>query len=115
MNLDHDAMILIKSNGIGDAEPDLALTLIESFINTLIKQDTVPGMMVFQNSGIFLSTDGSPILDQLKALEEAGVWICSCKTCLTYYDRFEKLSVGVAGDMKCTVQSMMKCKKVITL
>ena len=49
----------------------------------------VDSHMIFLNSGVFLTTQGSPVADKLRKLEERGTEISSCITCLTYFDRMD--------------------------
>ena len=39
----------------------------------------------FLNSGVKLAVEGSPVLDDLRALSERGVTILACGTCLEFY------------------------------
>jgi hypothetical protein len=65
-------------------------------------------------TGVFLSTEGSPVLGLLQRLAEAGCDLASCATCLEYYGRRDKLRAGREGNMKETVQAMMAAAKVLT-
>ena len=89
--------------------------LSKSFLEVLADSDRVPARIVFLNSGVFLTTEGSPVLGQLKKLAESGTEILSCGTCLDYYDRRNKLEVGHVGNMNDTVGGMTSFDKVITL
>jgi intracellular sulfur oxidation DsrE/DsrF family protein len=55
--------------------------------------------LLFVNSGVFLTTEGSESLEALKELEKRGVEILSCGTCLDYYHLKEKLMVGKVTNM----------------
>jgi hypothetical protein len=67
------------------------------------------------NSGTFLTTEGSPVLDILKQYEEQGTSIYSCGTCLEYYGKKEKLRVGEPTNMKEMVNALLSFKKVMKL
>ena len=113
MKLEEDLLLLIESSGIGDGEPDLGEKLMKAFLGQLLESGSVPARAIFMSSGVFLTTEGSPAADELRALEEAGCAIASCGTCLDYYDRRDKLIVGGAGNMKDTVQAMLDFERVI--
>ena len=115
MEIEKDLLYIMTSSGIGEGEPDLGTKLAEGFFNVLAKADSVPAKIIFMNSGIFLSTLGSPVEDHLKELESRGTEIVSCTTCLKYFDRLDKLLVGKSGDMRDTVNSLVKFKKVVAL
>lgn len=108
-------LLLVKSSGLGEGEVDLAEKLIKSFFAVLLEAEPRPDRMIFVNSGVFLTTAGSPVADTLSKFLERGTEILSCGTCLDYYNRKEKLVVGQAGDMKGTVNSLLEFEKVITL
>jgi selenium metabolism protein YedF len=108
-------LLLVKSSGLGEGEVDLGEKLIKSFFSVLLEQQEPPERMIFVNSGIFLTTAGSPLGDILTKFVEQGTEIFSCGTCLKYYGRQERLIVGKVGDMKETVSSLLEFEKVITL
>jgi selenium metabolism protein YedF len=114
MNLDDDLLLLCKSAGVGDGEPDLGEKLMKSFLTMLLESGRLPARCVFINSGIFLTTEGSPVLDLLQQYERAGSQIFSCGTCLEYYNRTEKLQIGQPTNMRDTVAAMLEYGKVLT-
>ena len=55
-------------------------------------------------------------LDALEAvLENEGVEIYSCGTCLAYYELTDKLDVGQVTNMYDTVDSLLSSDKVIKI
>ena len=113
--VDRSFLLLVTSTEIGAGEQDLGSRLAELLFGVLSQSDRIPGKIAFLNSGVFLTTEGSPIAEELKGMEEQGTEICSCTTCLTYYDRMEKLIVGRRSDMKDTVNALTSYQKVVTL
>jgi selenium metabolism protein YedF len=113
--IDSDFVLIIGSSQLGDGEPDLGEKLMDSFLGQLLESGTVPGRIICMNTGIFLTTEGSPVLEKLQRLAAAGAAISSCTTCLNYYGRADTLAVGVAGTMRDTVTAMVAARKVIKL
>ncbi len=111
---DKDMLLLLKSNGMGDGEPDLGERLIKSFLTVLFDSGTIPARIICIGSGIFLSTQGSPVADILDKFERQGVSVASCTTCLEYYGRRDKIVVGAATDMNDIVGAMLSFKKVVS-
>ena len=103
MRIEKDLLYVMTSSGIGEGEPDLGTKLAESFFKVLAESESVPAKIIFMNSGIFLTTQGSPVGEHLKELESRGTEIVSCTTCLNYFGRLNRLLVGKPGDMKDTV------------
>ena len=113
MAIDNDLLLVIGSSGIGQGEIDLGEKLMSSFLSMVHDSGQIPARMIFLNSGIFLTTDGSPMLDLLKRFEAEGTTILSCGACLDYYGRKEKLRIGRPTNMKDTVAAMLSFKRVI--
>ena len=63
--------------------------------------------------GVTWTTEGSDSLEDLKTMEEQGVEILSCGTCLNFYGLTDKLKVGNVTNMYDIVESMEKADKVI--
>ncbi|MBU0754046.1 MAG: hypothetical protein KJ645_02835 [Planctomycetes bacterium] len=114
MKIDNDFLLVITSSGIGEGEANLSAKLTDLFFKVLPESDVLPAKINFLNAGIFLTTEGSPIEANLKRLEERGVEIVSCITCLNYFGRMEKIVVGRPGDMKDTVNAVISYRKVVT-
>ena len=115
MSIDKDLALMITSSEIGAGEQDLGARLTELLFKVFSESKQCPAKMIFINSGVFLTTEGSPVVDALRKLEEHGTEITSCTTCLTYFDRMEKVVVGKRSDMKDTVSALTHFTKVITL
>jgi selenium metabolism protein YedF len=88
---------------------------MKAFLNTLWDAETRPAKLLFMNSAVNLTTEGSEVLETLKLLEKEGVEVFSCGTCLEYYSLTEKLSVGSVTNMYDTVDSLLSADKIIKL
>jgi selenium metabolism protein YedF len=115
MTVNKDLLLVLKSNGLGDAELDLAEQLLKGFLNILLESGQTPARIICMTSGVFLTTEGSPVLDIMKKFEQAGTEILTCLTCLEYYGRKEKLQVGNQTNMRETVNALLSFSKVISL
>jgi selenium metabolism protein YedF len=115
MNVNKDLLLVLKSNGLGEGEPDLSEKLLKGFLNVLLESGQVPARMICMTSAIFLTTEGSPVIDLMRRYEEAGTEILSCLTCLEYYSRKEKLQIGKSTNMRETVNALLSFPKVISL
>lgn len=114
MPVDEKLLVVVRSDMMGDGEPDLGHKLMQSFLGQLQESGHLPAKMLFMNSGVFLTTKGSPALDTLRSMETRGTVIKSCGTCLAYYDRADQLMVGQAGNMKETVSDLLSYEKIIS-
>ncbi len=97
------------------AAKELGKLLIKGFIYTSSEYDKLPKTIVFFNSGVKLTTEGSPCLDDLEKLQDNGVEIISCGTCLDYYGLKEKLKVGEISNMYTIYETLFNAGKVINI
>ena len=111
----NQAVMLIASDQLGSGDEALGQLLIAAFINTLPEAKSRPTKKLFINRGVFLTTEGSRVIATLKQLENEGVVIFSCGTCLNHYQLKEKLQVGKITNMYDTVESLLSADKVIRI
>jgi hypothetical protein len=55
------------------------------------------------------------MLERLHRLEEKGVRLILCSSCLSYYNLVEKVQVGTVGSMADILEAQNRAAKVITL
>ena len=113
MALNNELLLVLDSSGLGDGEPDLGEKLVKAFLKVLLESRDLPAKIICMNSGIFLTTSGSPMLDIMQGFAEQGSEILSCGTCLEYYGRKESLEVGQVTNMRDTVAALMHFKKIL--
>ena len=89
---------LIPSDTMGDGERELGQILMKGFISTIKELDPLPKRIIFLNSGVKLATK-EDIIFYLKELEEQGVEILLCGTCVDYYELQEEVGVGDISNM----------------
>jgi selenium metabolism protein YedF len=112
---ENNTLMMIASDQLGSGDEALGQLLIAAFINALPEAKSRPARMLFINRGIFLTTEGSRVIETLKRLETEGVIIFSCGTCLNHYQLKEKLQVGKITNMYDTVESLLSAGKVIRI
>ncbi len=108
-------VVLISTDSLGTGDKKLGGILMKAFLNTLWDARPRPQKVIFMNEGVFLTTEGSDVLDSLKLLEKEGVLIFSCGTCLEFYEIKGRLRVGQVTNMYDTVQSLLAAGKVISI
>ena len=105
--------ILITANRFGQGSEELGEKLMSSYLYALSEEDELPEHIAFLNSGVYLTTAGSPVLDILDILETKGVGIVSCGACLNYYGLEQQLKVGGVSNMYEIAGMMYAAKRVI--
>ena len=103
----------VSSSTMGSGDDDLGRLLMKSFIFALTQTSPLPAEMVFYNGGAFLTCEGSPALEDLKSLQEAGVKIHTCGTCLNHYNLNDKLVIGDVSNMYEIVEILNGASKII--
>lgn len=106
-------VVYINSNLLGVGDEVLGTTLMRSFFHVLSEMETKPSSLVFINSGVRLTTEGSMVLEDLEALSKKGVTILSCGTCLDFYGLKEKLKVGVISNMYDIAKTLFEADRLI--
>ncbi len=106
-------VVAFASDKLGSGDDELGALLIKGFIYTLSQEDIKPDKCVFFNGGAKLTTEGSPAVNDIAALEESGTEIITCGTCADFFGIKEKLAVGRIGNMYDIVEAMTSAGKVI--
>lgn len=106
-------VVYINSNQMGIGDETLGTTLIRSFLHVLSEMERKPVALVFVNSGVWLTTEGSPVLEDLQKLSENGVMVLSCGTCLDFYKIKDKLRVGVISNMYDIAKTLFEADRLI--
>lgn len=113
MKVDKETLLVLGSSMLGQGEPDLGEKLLKAFLSQLLEAGAVPARIICMSSGIFLTTEESPVLELMQRFEAAGSEVLSCGTCLEYYGRSERLVVGEPTTMRDTVRAMLDFKRVL--
>ena len=110
-----DKCIFISSDKIGNGNDELGAILMKGFIYTLTESKPYPKSILLVNSGVKLTTENYDTVGNLKILEEAGVEILSCGTCLDYYGLKESLKLGSVTNMYTIVDIMKNSLQTISI
>lgn len=110
---EENTVVVIDSLHMGKGDVELGRILMKGFIYTLSEMEELPKTILFYNEGVKLAIEGAESLQDLKSLEERGVEILSCGTCLNFYGITEKLRVGSVTNMYTILEKQMKATRVI--
>lgn len=108
-------VLVVSSEVMGRGEEELGSILIRAFFHTLGEVDPVPDTIIFLNAGVRLACEGSPVLDDLCALEAEGIEMLACGTCLGFFELKEELAVGQISNMYAIAETMLRAGKVLHL
>lgn len=106
---------LISQDTLGHGNAELGAILMKSFMYTLLEREPRPQAILFVNSGVKLTVEGSPVIDHLTQMENQGVQVLSCGTCLDFYNAKDKLAVGGVTNMFTIVDELSSAARAVTL
>lgn len=95
----NNKVILVSSDQLGKGDKELGEGVLETFFTLLKQREELPAAIFCMNRGVFTLTDSSFVSVHLKELEEKGVEVLACKTCVDYYKVEEKLVAGKISGM----------------
>ena len=99
-------VILVQSEVLGRGDDELGTMCMANFLKSLEGSQDKAEKLIFWNAGVRLLCEGSWALGYLRKLEEQGVEILACTTCLEYFSLEDKLKVGKPTTMLKSIQSM---------
>ena len=108
-----DVVVAVDTDAMGRGSEELGKTLMKGFLFAVGQLPVLPKTMLFYNGGARLTCENSDSLEDLKKLEEQGVEILTCGTCLNYYGLTEKLAVGSVTNMYTIVEKLAGAGKVV--
>ena len=102
----------ITSDGIGRGDDELGQILMLNFLRLLGDSEKKPDTIVFMNTGVRLVCEESDLIPYIKKLEEQGVEVLACTTCLKHFNLVSKLKAGTPTSMVKSVELMMSSEVV---
>jgi selenium metabolism protein YedF len=108
-------VVFIATDHIGHGDDGLGHKLMGNFLATLPEMGSALWRLVLVNAGVKLTTADSFAIDALKRLEERGVEILVCGTCLEFFGLLSSKAVGQTTNMLDVVTTLQVADKVISL
>jgi selenium metabolism protein YedF len=113
-NVSGQTVVAFTSDVMGKGNDELGTVLIKAFVHTVTELGKLPDVMIFYNTGVRLTVEGSPVLEDLIALEKRGVKILACGTCLNYFNLKEKLGTGIVSNMYDIAGTLTTAGRIVT-
>lgn len=107
-------VVYVATRCMGRGDDELGAKLMRGFLQTLIDCDPLPWRMIFINSGVYLTTLDEAAVDAVGMLQDKGVEILSCGTCLQHFGLEEELRAGKATNMFEVIETLNSASKVIS-
>ncbi len=108
-----DYVVCIRGTRMGDGDPELGSSLMETFVDHLKLQKNLPTHVVLYNGGVKLAMKQSPVCAALNELEELGTRIVLCGTCVDHFGIQYELGVGMISNMMVITETLASAGHVI--
>ncbi|MEW6554040.1 MAG: sulfurtransferase-like selenium metabolism protein YedF [Actinomycetota bacterium] len=108
-------VIALTSDIMGRGDQELGSILIKAFLNTLAESERLPWRMVLFNHGVNLAVEGTDTAQALCNLENLGVEVLVCGTCLDYFCLKDRLAAGTVSNMYDILDTMLSASNSITI
>lgn len=106
-------LVFIATETIGSGDDTLGGNLMYNFILTLKELGPDLWRIILVNGGVKLAISENRCMEQLKKLEESGVSVLVCGTCLEFFSLTDKRGVGDVTNMLDVVTSFQLASKTI--
>ncbi len=107
--------VFIRTDTIGTDNKELGQLLMRGFLYTLTEMDDKPAEIIFMNEGVKLAVEGSDSLENITKLENAGISVLVCGTCLDYLKLTSKLKAGKISNMYEITERLLAASSVLTV
>lgn len=108
-------VVLISSDRLGDGPEELGRLLMKNYLITLLELTEVPDRLLFVNTGVLLTTEGSEVVEALEKLGNRGSEVLSCGVCLDFFECRDKLRAGTVTNMFTIAENLAAAAKLIRL
>ena len=106
-------VVCIKSELMGEGDPELGKVLMHTFVDNLKLQDQLPTHVVLYNGGVKLAMKQSQACSSLSELEELGTRIMLCGYCIDHYGLQYDIGVGMISNMVVITETLTNAGHVI--
>ncbi len=108
-------LIFCSGEKLGSGAGELGSVLMKNFFYTLASSRDIPDLIILMNSGVRLSCTEEEVISSLTRLEERGVKILACGTCLDYYGLKTVIRAGEITNMERITEELTAAEQVVTL
>lgn len=105
-------IVILNRAQMGHGAPELGERILKTFLQKSIALQDLDSIVLF-NEGVKLTGAESPVRGELAMLEENGVDLVPCGTCLDFYG--VEPAIGSVGSMDEIIRAIQSAEKVITL
>ena len=107
-------ILFLKADSVGNGE--LGKKLIVGFLDTLKSADNAPNTIICVNEAVLINTNAEHAAHKaMKELENKGIEVISCGSCLEFYGKTKDLKLGRIGNALEILNLLFDKDKVVGL
>ena len=107
-------ILFLKADSVGNGE--LGKKLIVGFLDTLKSADNAPSAIICVNEAVLINTNSEHTAHKaMKELENKGIEVISCGSCLEFYGKTKDLKLGRIGNALEILNLLFDKDKVVGL
>lgn len=107
-------VVLIGTDTLGSPDAKLGSILMSSFLRLLGQREELPKFVVLWNGGVKLCDRNTETLEFVRVLEQRGVKVILCRTCVEYFGLEDALGAGEIDGM-VRIQEILANHNVLTV
>ena len=112
--VERNIIYVISSDSMGGGSHELGWALLQTYVTTIAEVSPLPSHILLYNGGVKLATTDGKALEALQALEDKGVTIWICGTCLEFFKLEEERKVGSITNMFDIMNTMVAAEKIVS-
>ena len=107
-------VLVLNNNQMGHGDADLGLKTLGTCLRKLNHFAGLEAIVLY-NAGVKLATRNSPVAGELHQLDENGVELFVCGTCVNHYGLQDQMIVSRVSNMDEILATLEAAEKVVTL
>ncbi len=109
-----NVVYVLPSDTMGRGSDELGWALLQTFVVTISEVSPLPSHILLYNGGVKLATTEGKALEALQNLEQKGVVIWCCGTCLEFFKMEDKRKVGTITNMYDILATMSSATRLVS-
>ncbi len=107
-------VVLIGSDSLGSGDDKLGVILMSNFLRLLGQREELPKFVILWNSAVKLAVRDTETVEFVKVLQDRGVKVILCRTCVEYFGLEDKLGAGEIDGM-VRIQEILSEHRVVSV
>lgn len=108
-----DYIVVLKSNTMGKGDDTLGEMLMKGFLSSIPELDSLPKEVICYNSAVKLAVEGTATVRNLEKLNELGVRITLCGTCVDFFNLKDSIKIGEISNMYHITNTILNASYVL--